>query len=54
MKVKNTFLSEIHVKKTRTPTDNLKVKPEYDDVKKLAKENNQPSYLVYNKINNNF
>lgn len=37
---KNTLLGVIHVKEGRTPTDNLKVKPEYEDVKKLAKENN--------------
>ena len=47
MKVKHTPLGEIQVKETLAPTDNLKVKPEYEDVKKLAKENNQPPYQVY-------
>jgi uncharacterized protein (DUF111 family) len=27
---------------------------EYEDVKKLAKENNQPPYLVYSKTSTNF
>lgn len=36
---KNTLLSEFHIKETLSPTVNLKVKPEYEDVKKLAKEN---------------
>lgn len=32
MKVKNTPLGEIHVKETLTPTGNLKMKLEYEDV----------------------
>ncbi|RKN83325.1 nickel pincer cofactor biosynthesis protein LarC [Ulvibacterium marinum] len=50
---KATPLGEIHVKEVRTPTDTIKVKPEYDDIKNLAATNGQTPFQVLNKININ-
>ncbi len=52
-RVKATPLGEIHVKEVRTPTDQVRIKPEYDDIKNLAKINNQTPFQVSNKININ-
>ncbi|MDH3244372.1 MAG: nickel pincer cofactor biosynthesis protein LarC [Saprospiraceae bacterium] len=53
LKKKQTTLGEITMKETITPTDNVKTKPEFDDIKKLALKTNQSAFQVINKINNN-
>jgi len=49
-KIKNTPLGKIQIKESVTPTENLKVKPEYEDVKKLAEENGHTPFHVFSKI----
>lgn len=52
-KKKQTTLGEIEVKETTTPTDNIKIKPEFDDIQRLAKETDQSPFQVISKLNNN-
>lgn len=51
-KKKQTALGEIEVKETITPTNTIKIKPEFDDIQRLARENDQSSYQVISKLNN--
>ncbi|QDO95164.1 nickel pincer cofactor biosynthesis protein LarC [Formosa sediminum] len=53
-KTKQTPFGEVLVKESTTPTQQLKSKPEFDDVERLAKANNQSPYQVLNTINSNF
>jgi len=50
---KQTAIGEVLVKESTTPTNTIKTKPEFDDVKRIAKETNQSAFQVLNKINNN-
>ncbi len=50
---KQTAFGEIKVKQTITPTGTVKTKPEYEDVKNLAKKAEQSAFQVINKINEN-
>ncbi|MFD1015397.1 nickel pincer cofactor biosynthesis protein LarC [Winogradskyella rapida] len=48
-----TEFGDIAIKKSTTPTQHIKVKPEFDDVQRLAKANNQTAYQVISKLNIN-
>ncbi|WP_405610825.1 nickel pincer cofactor biosynthesis protein LarC [Polaribacter sp. Asnod1-A03] len=48
-----TEFGELLVKEVTTPTKNIKIKPEFDDVKRLSKEINQSPFQVVNKLNIN-
>ncbi|NNE78433.1 MAG: nickel pincer cofactor biosynthesis protein LarC, partial [Pricia sp.] len=50
---KQTEFGEIKVKRTITPTDTIKTKPEYEDIKDLAKKTDQSPFQVISKINEN-
>lgn len=50
---KQTEFGEINIKETITPTGTVKTKPEYEDVKNLAKKAEQSAFQVINKINEN-
>lgn len=50
---KQTAFGEIKVKQTITPTDTVKTKPEYEDIRKFAKKTNQSPFQVISKINEN-
>jgi len=50
---KQTAFGEINVKHTTTPTGTVKIKPEYEDVKNLAKKAEQSAFQVISKINEN-
>jgi len=52
-KKKQTNLGEIEVKETTTPKNTIKIKPEFNDVKRLAKETGQSAFQVITKININ-
>jgi uncharacterized protein (TIGR00299 family) protein len=46
-------LGEIQVKEVTTPTNKIKIKPEFDDVKRLSLETNTSPFQVINKLNIN-
>ncbi len=50
---KQTSMGEIEVKAVTTPTNQIKMKPEYEDIKNLAKKTGQSPFQVINKLNNN-
>lgn len=50
---KQTVFGEINFKHTATPTGTVKTKPEYEDIKNLAKKAKQSAFQVINKINEN-
>ena len=50
---KQTSLGDVLVKESTTPSQHIKIKPEFDDVLRLAKETNLSPYQVLNKINSN-
>ena len=50
---KRTKFGEIKVKQTITPTETIKTKPEYEDIKDLAKKTDQSPFQVISKINEN-
>jgi len=52
-KKKQTALGEIEVKETTTPTNKIKIKPEFDDIKRLAKSTGKTPFQVINKLNFN-
>ncbi|RCW92484.1 nickel pincer cofactor biosynthesis protein LarC [Winogradskyella arenosi] len=49
----STEFGDISIKKSTTPTQHIKVKPEFDDVQRLAKATNQTAYQVISKLNIN-
>ena len=46
-----TSFGEVRVKTSLLNGEKLKAKPEYDDCKRLAKENNVPIALIYEEVN---
>ncbi|WP_299781592.1 nickel pincer cofactor biosynthesis protein LarC [uncultured Formosa sp.] len=52
-KKKQTPLGDVLVKESTTPTHNIKIKPEFDEIQRLALETNQSPFQVINKINSN-
>ena len=50
---KQTEFGEINVKQTITPTNTVKTKPEFEDIRKVAKKTDQSPFQVINKINEN-
>jgi len=48
---KQTAFGEINFKETITPTKKVKLKPEFSEVKKIAKETNQSPYQVISRLN---
>ena len=50
---KETPFGTIHVKESITPAGNIKIKPEFEDIKNISKQTNQSPYQIKNKINLN-
>ena len=50
---KETAFGEVHVKASTTPSGSAKIKPEFDDLKRIAKQTEQTTYQIKNKINLN-
>jgi uncharacterized protein (TIGR00299 family) protein len=50
---KETAFGEVAVKTATTPSGSTKIKPEFDDLKKIAKQTEQTTYQIKNKINLN-
>lgn len=49
---KETPVGTVHIKASTTPSGNTKIKPEFEDLKKVGKEKNQSPYQLKNKIDN--
>ena len=50
---KKTPFGTVHVKESTTPAGNIKIKPEFEDIKNISKQTNQSPFQLKNKINLN-
>lgn len=50
---KETPFGSVQVKESTTPSGNIKTKPEFEDIKKIADESEQSAYQIKNKLSNN-